>query len=505
MICREHPPVRQTLILAVLTASTISCGSTLPQETSSTTSDDPAPPTVTALEPAASPGATPFAELRFHRPPEPLAAGAVTQDWPCFLGPDRNGHSRETKLLKSFPEEGLTLVWEMRTGLGYAAPAIVGDRLVFTHREGNEAHIDCLNTETGQRYWRFSYPCEYRARYISNNGPRSSPSIEGDRVYVHGVEGMLHCLDLQTGRVVWKRDIAAEFQVPDHFFGVVASPMVYRDLLIQNIGAPGGPSVAAFDLATGKLVWGSGDEWGPSCASPVVAQSHGRERLFVMGGGESRPPTGGLMVMDPLTGTMDFTHPFRSRTYESVNGASPVVGDERVFLTSSYGVGTAGLALEPDGSYEELWSTRRIGLQFANPIYQEGHVYVVDGQADRLGAMVCLDPQTGEELSRTDLGWDETVFYRGEERPLPMSVGEGSLLLVDGDFLCLGDNGHLLWLRSSPEGTEVLARTSLFRANQTWTQPVVSRGLLYVCQNIEERFGREPAPPRLMCFDLRAP
>ena len=126
----------------------------------------------------------------------------------------------------------------------------------------------------------------------------------------------------------------------------------------------------------------------------------------------------------------------------------------------------------------------------------DGHLYMIDGLSDRMGAVVCLDPKTGAELSRTDLGWEETVFYRGRDTSVSFSVGQGSLLVADGRVLCLGDNGHLLWLEVSPAGTKVLARCSLFRASETWTPPVVSRGLLFVCQNTRERFGRDPASPR---------
>ena len=87
---------------------------------------------------------------------------------------------------------------------------------------------------------------------------------------------------------------------------------------------------------------------------------------------------------------------------------------------------------------------------------------------------------------------------------LSLSIGAGSLLYVQDRLLCLGDQGHLLWLDVSPEGAQVVARASLFQANQTWAPPVVSQGLLYVCQNTRERFGKDPSPPRLLCFDLRA-
>jgi outer membrane protein assembly factor BamB len=210
------------------------------------------------------------------------------------------------------------------------------------------------------------------------------------------------------------------------------------------------------------------------------------------------------LVLDPKDGALDFAYPFRSRTYESVNAASPVIAGERVFLTASYNTGTAALELTEDGSYEELWKTVRFGLQFSNPVFVDGYLYAVDGRSDRAGAVVCIDPATGEEAARTDLYWEEQVVYGGEEKTISFSIGEGSLLAVEGGFLCLGDNGHLLSLKAGPEGAEVVSRASLFRANESWTPLVLSRGLLYVCQNNRERFGAEPRPARLLCYDLRA-
>jgi len=462
---------------------------------------DPAPPKASELEEVEPPVPLAYDELTIHAAPRPLDPSAVTSDWPGFLGPGHDGRSPETHVV--VPAGGPPVVWEMRRGSGYASPVVHGQYLVFTHREGASVHVDCLQAETGERFWRFTYPCDYRGHYIKNGGPRATPVIAGERVYVHGVEGMLHCLDLATGRVVWKRDLEKEFALGDGFFGVVASPIAVGGLLIQNLGAPNGPSVAAFDLETGRLVWGTGDQWGASCASPVLASVHGRPRVFVLTGGKSLPPTGGLMVLDPSTGAQDFSYPFRSRIYESVNGVSPVVAQERVFLTASYGTGSACLALDGEGGFEELWRTRRIGVQFSNPIAVGGHVYLIDGISDRPGAIVCLDSKSGAELSRTDLYWDETVVDEGVEKHLSFSIGEGSMIHVDGRFLCLGDNGHLLWLDCSPEGTEVLARASLFRASESWSPPVLSRGLLYVCQNNREHLGVARAPARLLCYDLR--
>jgi outer membrane protein assembly factor BamB len=467
---------------------------------------DPAPPVVHALPPLAPPEAKAPSELTFHRAPKPLAADAVTEDWPTFLGPRRDGHTRETRLARSWPAEGPPLVWELALGRGFSSPVVAEGRLVITHRQEGEIHVDCLEPETGRRVWRHSLPCAYEDRFISNDGPRSTPTIDRGRVYVHSLEGQLLCLELATGRVVWERNTRKEFALPGDFFGVVSSPLLVRapngaKLLIQNLGTPG-PCVAAFDAASGKLAWGAGPKWGPSCASPVLARVGGRERLLVLAGGESRPPTGGLVVLDPASGRVEHEYPFRSSIDLSVTGSSPVAAGERVFLSASYGTGSACLAATEDGGLRELWTNRHIGLQFSSALFEAGVLYLIDGVADRAGALVALDPSTGEELARTELAWDETWTEGGKETTHAFTVGEGSLLWADGKLLCLGDNGHLLWLEAGPKGAQVLARAWLFGANESWTPPVVVRGLLYVRQTKPERFGDDP--PRLLCYDLRA-
>jgi outer membrane protein assembly factor BamB len=384
----------------------------------------------------------------------------------------------------------------------WASPVVARGRLVYVQRDGDQLHLDCLEAATGKRYWRRSIPCDYQPRYVRNGGPRSSPVIDGDWVYVHYTQGRLACLELATGRVRWERELCAEFGVGEDYFGVVSSPLVAGDLLIQNLGAPDGGCVIALDKASGKVAWASGDEWGPSCASPVLGDVHGRERLFVFAGGDSRPPTGGLVVLDPKDGAIDFRFPFRSRRYESVNASTPVVCGERVFVSDGYGTGTAVLGLDAEGGFEELWRSRSLGLEFTTPVYLDGHLYLCDGVNGRAGAVVCLDPASGEELVRADLDFDETVTRNGEERALNSSIGQGSLLAVDGHLLCLGDTGQLLWLRASPQRIEVVSRAALFHASETWTPPVVCQGLLYVCQNNRDAFAGTPA--RLLCYDLRA-
>ena len=464
---------------------------------------DPAPPTINKLIDMPPPLSRPNSDVRFHTKPKPLAPGAMTHDWTSFLGPTHNAVSTETKLLTKWPESGPALVWEMAKGKGYSSPAVQGERLILFHRLGNEEVVECLHSETGNRYWKFTYPTQFEDRFGYNNGPRASPVIDGDHVYTLGAEGMLHCLKLETGQVFWKRDLHAEFHIPQDFFGVASTPLIEGDLLIINIGAPGGPCVGAFDKRTGRLVWGSGDTWGPSYSSPVPAVVQGHKRIFVFAGGDSQPPTGGLMSIDPLTGALDFSFPWRSRSYESVNASCPVVVANQVFVSASYKTGGALLNILPDGTYQVAWTTPDFGLHWNTAIHKDGYLYGFDGRNEPDVALACIELRTGKRVWRKVPEWEELIEINGQLTQATLSTFRGSLLWVDGRFLCLGERGHLLWLDLTPQGYKELARTRLFLARETWSLPVLSRGLLYVMQNTQGMLHREP--PRLLCYDLRAP
>lgn len=462
---------------------------------------DPAPPILEALSAAPVPAAQPNPDVLFHQKPKPLPAGAVTHDWTSFLGPTHNAMSTETRLLHKWPKGGPKLVWEMKKGTSYSSAAVSGERLVMFHRVGDEERVECLRSETGERFWKFSYPTHFEDRYGYNNGPRASPVIDGDRVYTIGAEGKLHCFKLETGQIYWKRDLRAEFKIPQDFFGVASTPLIEGDLLIVNTGAPGGPSVAAFDKRNGKLAWGAGDQWGPSYASPVPAVVNGHRRIFVLAGGESRPPTGGLMSIDPANGALDFSFPWRSKSYESVNAACPLVVGNQVFISASYKTGGALLNALPGGGQSVAWTTQDLATHFNTAIYKDGYLYGFDGRNEPDASLVCLEWKTGKVMWRVNPEWEETFAIDGVEHRQTLGTFRGTLLWVDGKFLCLGELGHLLWLDLTPKGYKELARTWLFAARETWALPVLSRGLLYVNQNSRDLMRHQP--PRLLCYDLR--
>ena len=431
-----------------------------------------------------------------HQAPKPLSKDAVTRDWTSFLGPSHNAISIETRLSRVLPPP---LVWEFPRGTGYATPAVAGGRLVFLHRVGNEEIVECLHPETGSRQWQFRYATAFEDRYGYNNGPRASPVIDGERVYTVGAEGTLHCLDVGSGRVIWKRDLRAEYKVPQDFFGTASTPLVEGPSLIVNVGGPGGPCVAGLDAATGRETWRAGKDWGASYASPVPALVHGKRRVFVFAGGESMPPTGGLLSIDPVTGRIDFAFPWRSRVYESVNASCPVVFDNKVFVSASYRTGSALIDVRPDFTYRVAWTTQDFALHFNTAVYRDGFLYGFDGRNEPDASLACVDASTGKIVWRETPEWAESTPGGGQQT---LGTYRGSLLAVDGQFLCLGEFGHLLWIDLTPKGYRQVSRAWLFAGRESWGLPVLSRGLLYVVQNTPDVFKR--SGPRLLCYDLRA-
>lgn len=438
-------------------------------------------------------------QTRVHRKPKPLPIGAVTHDWRAFLGPSHNGVSTETKLNRTLPPP---LVWECPRGTGYSSPAIADDHLVFVHRLANEEIVECLHPETGGRHWQFRYATAFEDRYGYNNGPRSSPVIAGAQVYTMGAEGALHCLDLESGRVVWKRDLRATYKVRQDFFGTGSTPLVEGSLLIVNVGGPGGPCVVGFDRLTGREIWRAGTKWGPSYASPVPGMVYGQRRVFVFAGGESEPPSGGLMSIDPATGRVDFEFPWRSRAYESVNASCPVVFDNKVFISASYRTGSALVEVRRDFTHRVAWTTQDFGLHFSTAIYRDGYLYGFDGRNEPDASLACVDVSSGRVVWRETPEWTETFGTGGSARQMVTGPYRGSLMAVDGQYLCLGELGHLLWMNLTPKGYQEVSRTRLFAARESWALPVLSRGLLYVMQNTRDVF--QATGPRLLCYDLRA-
>lgn len=472
--------------------------------------------------------AQPFDRLTFHHAPKPLAAGAKTSDWPRVLGPSDDASSPETPLLKTWPATGLTPVWEVTTGEAYTSPILSGDYCVIFHALEKQETVECLHRETGQRFWSQAYPIKYQDRYGFGNGPRGSPVISQGVVVTMGVTSQLHAYDLKTGKVLWAHDLRKEYNVPQDFFGAGSSPLILNGLVIVNVGgkaeafdgfedrrdraaklATKGVSVAAFDLTTGAVKWKVEDEWGASYASPIPAKLHGQTKVLIYAGGESDPAIGGLLCIDPTTGTVHSRFPWRDEEYIQATGSSPVVVPDknRAFITTCYPKNQplGGVMVEYDAQFQakEVWQSKKIGVHWMTPVYHEGHLYAIDGERENNSRLVCVNADTGAEVWEKNIEWEDAAFAaaQGRSKPVRLSIMRASLLKVDGSFLCLGETGSLHTLKLSPEGCEEVSRTQLFYALNTWSLPSLSHGLLYVHQQAESLDRKNGT--RIVCYDLR--
>ncbi len=432
----------------------------------------------------------PFDRLTFHAAPKVLASGAVTADWPRFLGPTDDCHTPEAPLLKAFPPEGPAIVWEVARGNGHPTPTVAGDYLVHIHEIRGEEIVECLHPETGQRYWQFSQPVTLKSNFGVRDAPRCSPVIDtaSGLVFSLGVNSHLQATELATGKAVWSTNLDRDLGPAPFFFGRGSAPLVLGDLLVLNAGAPGA-CVVAFDKLTGQVKWKTPHEWNASYASPVAGEVNGQSRVFVFAGGNVDPPHGGLLSVNPADGKIDDAVPWRSFEWASVNAASPVLaGPNRVFISEHYGRG--GAMIEFDSSFKAsfAWKAPAFECRFQTPVYHEGLLFGFDDA----GTLLCYDAATGQEK------WTEgftglTVPFNGRE--LRVNLSKANLLHADGAFLALSESGTLLWLDLSASGAKVLSIAQLFYAPETWSLPALSKGLLYVVQSQQEQ--------RLICYDLR--
>jgi len=185
------------------------------------------------------------------------SAGEDGEDWPHFLGPRANNISAESGLLDRWPTNGPPLLWEKNVGTGYGAPSVRGELLVLHHRVGEEEVVEAFTAASGKSVWRHTYPSRFVDPFGYNNGPRCTPLLTSNRCYTFGAEGKLLCLELQTDKVVWQRDAAKDWNVPEAFFGVGSTPILEGDRLIVMVGGQPNSGMVALDAATGKMLWES--------------------------------------------------------------------------------------------------------------------------------------------------------------------------------------------------------------------------------------------------------
>jgi outer membrane protein assembly factor BamB len=382
----------------------------------------------------------------------PLPAPESGRDWPQWRGPQRDGLSRETGLLSTWPAGGPRVLWTKPIGRGFSSLAIAGGRL-YTMDEESERYeaVVCLDAGTGKEIWRFRYPNHYEERF--GPGPRSTPAVDGNLVYAVGPTGIFHCLRADTGQKVWRHDLLEEFHGRPMQYGVSFSPLVEGTLVFTAPGGPDGCSIAAFDKHTGALVWkAQGDPMGYS--SPIAITAAGvRQVLFFT--------NTALVSLSPTDGTLYWRYPWQ--TEGGFNIATPLAFGNYVFISSAYGKGCALLEItaEADGSLHasRVYEHNRMRNHFASSVRHGDHLYGFD-QMD----LVCLNVRTGAIV------WRE----KGAR-----SFRKGSLLIADGHLLILGEDGRLVLAPASPAGYVEKAAYQI-GPNKFWTVPALAGGKLYV-------------------------
>ncbi len=275
-------------------------------------------------------------------------------DWPKLLGPSDNSESREKGIITNWPAKGLRIIWQAKLGVGYSPPTISRGRIFLFDAYPDAVkriwhqRLTCRESETGKELWKFEYESDYDDYFGYDNGPRCSPIVDGDRVYLHGVDGIFHCLNVQDGKPLWKVNTFSRYLVLQNFFGVGSCPVIYKDLVIVPIGGcpqgtpadvehfmarkGNGTCLVAFDKFTGKEKYRLGDELA-SYSSPIIARIKGKPLGLYFA-------RGGLVGFDPATGKQSFHYPWRARTLECVNAATPLVVGDNVLISECYGVGS---------------------------------------------------------------------------------------------------------------------------------------------------------------------
>ena len=409
-----------------------------------------------------------------------LGTTANAENWPQYLGLNRDGISPETGLARSWPEGGPKSLWNVPVGEGYGGPAIFNGEVYILDRvniKTPDEAADVLRVialDTGEELWRVSHDAPGET---SHNGSRTPPTVTESHVYAVGLTGWLYCIDRKSREIAWSRNLKEEF--PPAFklmWGYAQSPTVDGDSLIL---APQSNDafLASFDKNNGELKWKTEPFGAPGYASPRVTTLAGTKQVVILSVGRH----GGAAGYDFNTGKELWT-------YNGWNCRIPiapvtVLPDNRVFITGEYGSGSAMIRVtQSDGAFnvEELYKVKDAESQIHPPIPFEDHLYLNSNGNKRNDGMICMT-EGGEILWKTRDNRDLPRFERG------------SLILADGLIYNLdGRRGTLHLIEPSPEGYKELAQAAVLDGSKIWAPMALSDGKLVLRSQSE-----------MKCLDLR--
>lgn len=441
------------------------------------------------LGPGSAPGPAPGSAP--GSAPEPDAAGpdrarvpvdlatTTPEDFPGFLGPERSGAVDDLRLARDWEAHPPTLLWRRAVGAGWSGFAVVNGVAVTLEQRGERELATAYDALSGAPLWATGWPARFR-HILGGDGPRSTPTIHGGRVYCLGAEGRLSCLEGADGSLVWERDLLADYGVSPAQeaqqvqYGRANSPLVVGRAVVLPVGGVRGgrmAGLAAFDADTGELLW-EGPPRQVSFSSPALATLAGRRQLLIVNENT-------LSGHDPDTGALLWEHPWPgvSAGNASASQARPLPPD-RVFVSKGYGVGAALLRLVPgegELSVQELWhEPRLLRTKFSNVVIRGGHAY---GLSD--GILECVDLQAGRRV------WKHGRYGHGQV----LGVGEVLLLLSEG--------GELLLIEATPDEPDAVLGRLRVLEGKCWNNLALYGDVLLLRNGSEAvayRLATEPDP-----------
>ena len=384
-------------------------------------------------------------------------------DWPQIHGPNRNGVAADEQI-DSTPSPR----WRFPVGQGYAGPAVVDSVVYLFHRVGNVERLDALDLDTGKRLWKVDFDATYRGGINPDSGPRCVPLVHQDRIILFGAAGVAHAVDRKTGAKLWTRDLYGDYRGQEGYFGAGSTPVAVDDRVLFNVGGRPSAGLVALSLSNGKTLWSSTDE-GASYSSPAVASVRGNPSVVFL-------TRYNAVAVNPQNGKVAFRFPF-GRRGPTVNAATPIVIQDRLFLTSSYQVGAALLNLKaPD---QAIWENdRSLSSQYNTPVAKDDFLYGIHGREDVGSAdLRCIETGTGRVV------WSQPNF------------GVANLILVGDQLVAITNEGELIIAKASPSQYSEIGRYRVSK-HSTRALPALSQGRLLVRDNQGDE-------GELICLDLR--
>lgn len=404
-----------------------------------------------------------------------VAAGLATAaDWPRYRGPAGDGVAEDAKLEKLT----ITQVWKNPVGDAFGQIAVVGEKALLMAERGADEFCVCLNAATGKEIW--ATRIDKSIKDGNGNGPRSTPNIDGKMVYVLGTNLKVSCLDLETGKEVWKHDLVAEHGAKVQMWGSASSPVVIDDLVLVT-GGGAGKGISAFKKDTGALAWAKTNET-QTHATPTVAKIKDKVQAICL-------MKSGLVSVDPANGNVLWTLPIAKAGSAGAVAPSPIVGGKDgdiVYWSIGYSVGSGACKVAQNGgkwTATELWNTPGNALQttWSTAVYRDGFVYGLFGHADNNGPLACVDILTGK------VKWNKAGFG-----------SQGGVALSGDKLLVQTVKGELVLVSATPDAFKELDRKTILKAKD-WTAPTLANGMIF-SRNTSAQQGGNAA--EIVCFKV---